>query len=390
MIKNIILVLISFLSLTLSGQKFEGLAPTPPMGWNSWNWFGCDVSEKLIKEIAEAIVQSGMQEAGYQYIVVDDCWQISRDSAGNILADPQRFPSGIKSLVDYVHSRRLKFGIYSCAGRKTCQKRPGSRGYEFQDARQYAAWGVDYLKFDWCNTTGQNAEESYRTMSDAIYAAGRPMLFSICDWGYSKPWTWAAKVGHLWRTTDDILDCWDCGDTRQNIGFVKILDKQAGLEKFAGPDHWNDPDMLQVGNSGLTISEGRAHFALWCLLAAPLMAGNDVRNMKKETKEILTNKELIDINQDKLGIQGYKVRDDEDLEVWMKPLSDGSKAVVMFNRGEIAKEIICYWPEIDLYSNIKARVRDLYLHSDLGVFDVKYKALIPAHDVAALRIYPVK
>ena len=257
----------------------NGLARTPPMGWNSWNKFACNVSEKLIKEMADAMVTSGMRDAGYIYLVIDDCWQIDRDAQGNILPDPQRFPSGMKALADYIHSKGLKFGLYSDAGTLTCQKRPGSRGYEFQDARQYAAWDVDYLKYDWCSTSTQNAQASYSIMRDALLKAGRPIVFSICEWGTAKPWLWARDVGNLWRTTGDIQDCWDCKRDWGGMGVVHILDLQDGLQSYAGPGHWNDPDMLEVGNGGMTTTEYRAHFSLWCLLASPLMAGNDLRSM---------------------------------------------------------------------------------------------------------------
>jgi alpha-galactosidase len=293
----------TFYCYTTNAQKFDSLALTPPMGWNSWNHFHCDVNEDVIKEIADAMVSSGMKEAGYQYIVIDDCWQVGRDKEGYIIPDPERFPSGMKALGDYIHSKGLKFGIYSDAGILTCKKRPGSRGYEFQDARTYASWGVDYLKYDWCNHGTQDAKASYSIMRDALYAAGRPIVFSICEWGSNEPWKWADEVGHLWRTTGDIQPCYDCKVNWGELGWIHILDKQVELSAYAGPGHWNDPDMLEVVNEGLTFNESRAHFTMWCMLAAPLMAGNDLRNMNKETIDILTNKNLIAINQDVLGKQ---------------------------------------------------------------------------------------
>jgi len=227
------------------------LASTPPMGWNSWNKFGCNVSEDLIRQIADAMVKSGMKDAGYQYIVIDDCWQVARDKDGNIVADPQHFPSGIKALADYIHSVGLKFGIYSDAGSKTCGGRPGSLGHEFQDARQYAAWSVDYLKYDWCNTTTQDAHASYAAMRQALDATGRPIVLSICEWGDHKPWLWGKDAGgNLWRTTGDITDKWEGrikwpnGDCCAN-GMVSIVDMQNGLDSFAGPGHWNDLDSLR-------------------------------------------------------------------------------------------------------------------------------------------------
>ncbi|HQG67930.1 MAG TPA: glycoside hydrolase family 27 protein, partial [Paludibacteraceae bacterium] len=229
--KLFLLIFTTFICLNGIAQKFDGLANTPPMGWNSWNKFNCDVNEELIMKMADAMISSGMKDAGYEYIVVDDCWQVSRDENGNIQHDTQRFPHGIKYLADYIHSKGLKFGIYSDAGIKTCQGRPGSRGYEFQDAKTYASWGVDYLKYDWCNTGTQDAKASYSIMRDALYAAGRPIVFSICEWGKSRPWEWAQEVGHLWRTTGDIVDRWDA--------MIDIVDKQRDLGPYSGPNHWN-------------------------------------------------------------------------------------------------------------------------------------------------------
>src|SRR6185312_7200626 len=236
-----------------AAQKFENLAQTPPMGWNSWNKFACDgINETGVREDADAMVSTGMRDAGYQYIVIDDCWQVSRDSAGNIVADAVKFPHGIKALADYIHSKGLKFGIYTCAGRNTCAGRPASQGYEWQDARQYAAWGVDYLKEDWCNTGTENAQSAYTLMRDALYKAGRPIVFSLCEWGTNKPWHWAAGVGHLWRTCGDIGNNWSYMEADNGTAYggsvIANLDLQRGLEQYAGPGHWNDPDMLEVGN----------------------------------------------------------------------------------------------------------------------------------------------
>jgi len=390
-----IIILFLLTTLVVQGQSFDKLAQTPPMGWNSWNKFGCDVTETLIKQMADAMVSSGMRDAGYQYIVIDDCWQVSRDSSGNIVADPKRFPSGMKALGDYIHKKGLKFGIYSCAGSKTCQGRPGSRGYQFQDARQYAAWGVDYLKYDWCNTGTQDVESSYTTMRDALEKSGRPIVFSICEWGASQPWTWAPEVGNLWRTTFDIRPCWDCGKMVMSngrlienfMGFTKILDLQVGLESFSGPGHWNDPDMLEVGNGELTYDENVAHFSLWCILAAPLMLGNDIRNMSDEVQEIITNGEVIAVNQDPLGRQGKKVRDEGDFEIWSRELHDGSRAVVMFNRSEKKEEMSFKWSEIGLPQNLEFTVRDLWKKQNLGKFTGSYSDRVPPHGVVMVRLY---
>ncbi len=251
------------------------IAATPPMGWNSWNKFACDVSDKLIREMADAIVSTGMKDAGYQFVNIDDCWQVSRAADGSIVVDPDRFPSGMKPLADYVHSKGLKFGVYTDAGRMTCQKRPGSYEHEAQDIKTYAAWGVDYVKIDWCYAEGLEPDVQYPKFRDAIAQSGRPIVFSICNWGVKAPWTWGPHTGNLWRTTGDISDKYS---SMSLIGF-----SQDGLGKFAGPGHWNDPDMLEVGNGGMKHDEYLTHMALWAILAAPLLAGNDIRSMSEET-----------------------------------------------------------------------------------------------------------
>jgi alpha-galactosidase len=367
----------------------NGLAKTPPMGWNSWNKFGCDVSEQLIRGMADALVSTGLKDAGYQYLVIDDCWQVSRDTDGNIVPDPQHFQSGIKALADYVHSKGLKFGIYSDAGTGTCQNRPGSRGYEFQDARQYAAWGVDYLKYDWCNHSTQNSEASYSLMRDALKKSGRPIVFSLCEWGSTKPWLWGKDVGNLWRATGDIADKWSSGKKEDGLGVVQILDQVNGLESYAGPGHWNDPDMLEVGNGGLNENEARAHFSLWCILAAPLMAGNDLRKMSPATHDILTNKELIAVNQDLLGRQGRRVQHEGELEVWAKQLADGGRAVALLNRSDARANISASWTALGYPAALGASVRDLWAAKDLGVSTESYSAEVPSHGVVVVRVMPV-
>jgi len=366
----------------------NGLALTPPMGWNSWNKFGCEINENVVRETADVIIASGMREAGYRFIVIDDCWQVERDSRGDIVVDGKAFPSGMAALAEYVHSRGLKFGVYSDAGTMTCQGRPGSWGYEFQDARQYAEWGVDYLKYDWCNNGGQNSEAAYSRMHDALAVCGRPIVFSICEWGRTKPWLWARDIGNLWRTTGDIQDIWEGRKEWGGLGVVQIIDLQNGLETYAGPGHWNDPDMLEVGNGGMTETEYRSHFSFWCLLAAPLMAGNDLRTMSAATRDILTNAEVIAVDQDPLGKQGRKVRDDGDLEVWARPLTDGSRVVILFNRGTEETRIAVSWPEIAYTENLEAKVRDLWLHKDMGSFTGHYAAAVRGHGVVMVRITP--
>jgi alpha-galactosidase len=372
----------------------SNLVLTPPMGWNTWNKFACNVSDELVRGMADAMVKSGMKDAGYRYVIIDDCWQVGRDRDGNILPDPERFRPGMKALGDYIHSLGLKFGIYSDTGSKTCAGRPGSRGYEFQDARQYAAWGVDYLKYDWCNTTTQDARASYALMRQALDASGRPIVFSICEWGTAKPWLWGAEAGgNLWRTTGDIKDVWDgkikwkdgscCG-----YGVISILEMQDGLASYAGPGHWNDPDMLEVGNGGMTETEYRSHFSLWALLAAPLIAGNDLRNMTPAIQEILTNKEVVAVDQDPLGSEGRRVASHGDLEVWARTLADGSRAAILLNRGATEQDIGVNWEELGYPGHLTAVVRDLWQHRDLGSFTGRFSASVASHGVVMVRLKP--
>jgi alpha-galactosidase len=383
-------------------QKFEKLALTPPMGWNSWNNFACDVNEQLIRDVADAMVSSGMKAAGYQYVVIDDCWQGERDAQGFIQPDRDRFPSGMKALADYIHAKGLKFGIYSDAGWKTCGGRPGSRGYEYQDALTYAKWGVDYLKYDWCNTEGLNAKGAYLTMRNALYSAGRPIVFSICEWGDSQPWQWGGEIGHLWRTTGDIAAIFDGQEghgTWNSWGVLQILDMRENIRKYAGPDHWNDPDMLEVGN-GMTVNEDRAHFSLWCMQAAPLIAGNDLRNMSPETKAILTNREVIAIDQDPLGIQGLKYLVKNNWEVWAKPLIDGALALCILNRTLQPVKVELDWREYPVkddefhfyyfFNQNEYKIRDLWAKKDLGTTANPFVAQVGGHDVIMLQLSPVK
>ncbi|HVH66908.1 MAG TPA: glycoside hydrolase family 27 protein [Gemmatimonadales bacterium] len=357
----------------------NGLARTPPMGWNSWNHFGCDVSAPLIRETADAMAKSGMRDAGYQYVVIDDCWQVARDGANRLVADSVRFPGGVKPLADYVHSKGLKFGIYTDAGRQTCQGRPGTYGYEELDARTFAEWGVDYVKEDWCYASGLDAPTQYAKFRDALAKTGRPIVFSICEWGSNQPWEWGPQTGNLWRTTDDIGDRW--------ASMIANLDLSTQYAHTAGPGHWNDPDMLEVGNGGMTDDEYRAHFSLWALMAAPLMAGNDLRTMSAATRDILLNKEIIAVDQDPLGKQGMLVREPAlDLQVWSKPLADGSRAVVLLNRSVLQTVITASWHAIGLYR--AAHVRDLWAHTDLGTFTDRFSATVPAHGVVMVRISP--
>ena len=376
------------------GSPSANLALTPPMGWNSWNKFACNVSEDLIKGMADAVVKSGMKDVGYVYVNIDDCWQVSRDANANIVADPKRFPHGMKAVGDYIHWLGLKFGVYSDAGSKTCAGRPGGLGHEYQDAVQYAAWGVDYLKYDWCHTTTQDAKASYANIRAALDASGRPIVLSICEWGTAKPWLWGKEVGgNLWRTTGDITDKW-AGSSKWpdgsccSNGMLAILDLQAGLQSYAGPGHWNDPDMLEVGNGGMTDVEYRSHFSLWAILAAPLIAGNDLRNMHPEIHDILTNKEVIAVDQDALGHEGERIANNGEAQVWARQLKDGSRAVVLLNGGGAQQQVSVSWEDLGYPSDISASVRDLWQHKDLGKFAGKFSATVPSHGVVMITVKP--
>jgi alpha-galactosidase len=366
----------------------NGLALTPPMGWNSWNKFACDVNEKIVRATADAMVSSGMRDAGYQYVVIDDCWQGPRDANGFITADTQRFPSGIKALADYVHSRGLKFGIYSDAGRLTCGGRPGSQGHEYQDALTYARWGVDYLKYDWCSTGDRNAQEGYAVMADALRQSGREIVFSICEWGTAKPWLWAKNTGNLWRTTGDIFDSYKKKDAKRDWAhtLLEIVDLNEPLWPFAGPGHWNDADMLEVGNGGMTPTEYRSHFSLWAMMAAPLMAGNDIAHMDEATRSILLNKEVIAVDQDKVGVQGRRVWKDGNREVWVKPLAGGDRALLLFNRGDAPASIRATADQLGWPADVRAKIRDLWGHKDVGRWAGSIEATVEPHGVAMFRI----
>lgn len=364
------------------------LAPTPPMGWNSWNKFACNVSEQLIRQQADAMAASGMKDAGYRYIVIDDCWQKSRDADGNIQPDPERFPSGMKALADYVHAKGLKFGLYSDAGALTCGGRPGSAGREFQDARQYARWGVDYLKYDWCYTGPRNPEAAYTLMAKALRESGRDIVLSICEWGGSQPGRWAAPIGHLWRTTGDIRDAWK-GQKDWSHGLLDIIDMNAELWADAAPNGWNDPDMLEVGNGGMTTTEYESHFSIWAMLAAPLIAGNDMSRMDADTRRILTNAEVIKVDQDPLGRQGRRVWRQGEQEVWVRTLAGGDRAVVLFNRGDKPAEMAVAWEQLDLPPRLKADVHDLWSGKKTKGVSARHGGTVAAHGVLMFRLSPV-
>jgi alpha-galactosidase len=358
----------------------NGLARTPPMGWNSWNKFAGRVNDEDVREMADAMASNGMKAAGYQYINIDDTWQGSRDTQGNITPN-KKFPD-MKALAGYVHSKGLKIGIYSSPGPNTCAGYEGSFGHEEQDARTYAAWGFDYLKYDWCGDrniyTDEDMRAVYQIMGDALRKAGRPIVYSLCQYGRDDVWKWGPEVGgNLWRTTGDIRDTWD---STTKIGF-----SQGDLAPWAGPGHWNDPDMLEIGNGGMNDDEYKTHMSLWSILAAPLLAGNDLRSMAPDTLEILTNSEVIAIDQDKEGKEGQRVSKSGDQEVWAKPLSDGGQAIGLFNRGSAPAQITVSWSAVSL-SSAPTHLRDLWTHKDLPVATSEYSATVPAHGVVMLRV----
>ncbi|HEX5180807.1 MAG TPA: glycoside hydrolase family 27 protein [Gemmatimonadaceae bacterium] len=360
----------------------NGLALTPPLGWNSWNHFHCGVNEQMIRETADAMVSSGMRDAGYRYVVIDDCWQVARDANGVLVADSTRFPHGIKSLADYVHAKGLLFGIYTDAGTNTCQGRPGTLGHEDLDARTFADWGVDYVKEDWCHAAKLDAPTQYAKFRDALARTGRPIVFSICEWGSNQPWEWAPRVGNLWRTTDDIEDTWS--------SMLDNLDQSGQHAAAASPGAWNDPDMLEVGNGGMTADEYRAHFSLWAIMAAPLIAGNDLRHMSPETVQTLTNREVIAVDQDSLGAQGILVWErPPELQVWAKPLGDGSRAIALLNRSSAPAKITASFARAGLRTD-SAQIRDLWQHKNLGTFARQFESVVPPHAAMLLRATPVR
>ena len=359
------------------GALTDGLAPTPPMGWNSWNRFGPFVSDQLVRETADALIESGMRDVGYRYVVVDDAWEGSlRSDDGNLEPNLWRFPN-MHGLAAYLHSHELRYGLYTCAGDRPCQGYPGSRSREFVDARRFASWDVDFMKIDWCHSSGLDARTAYATWSEAIRATRRPMVLSICEWGRNRPWEWAGSVGHLWRTSGDIADRWG--------SVMAILDRQEALAQFAGPDHWNDPDMLEVGNGGMTDAEYRAHFSLWAILAAPLIAGNDVRAMSDATRAILVAPEVIAVDQDRLGRQGRRVNREREVEIWARELDDGGRAVVLLNRGENAARAEVTWDLLGGSRRDTALLRDLWERQDIGPRREGYDLTLAPHSAALLK-----
>ncbi|HET7118283.1 MAG TPA: glycoside hydrolase family 27 protein [Hanamia sp.] len=370
------------------------LAPTPPMGWMTWNFFGTDINENIIHEIADAMVSSGMVKAGYDHIMIDDGWQGGRDNKNNIIPDPKKFPSGIKALADYVHSKGIKLGIYSDAAQLTCAGYTASLGFEDQDAKTFASWGIDYLKYDYCHAPSDSntAKIRYKKMADALRNSGRKIVFSICEWGGRQPWFWAAGVGgQLWRTTGDVRDSWK--------SLMHNLDINANLEAYAGPGHWNDPDMLIVGlrgskgpagdlgGTGCNDIEYQSNMSLWCIMASPLIATNDVRNMNDETKKILLNDEAIAIDQDALGKQGARKIDNEVWNVFVKPLADGDVAIAILNRSDATQTSTINFSDLGLEG--KYEIRDLWQHKVIGKKEKGWKGNVLSHETKLFRLKKV-
>jgi alpha-galactosidase len=383
-----LLSLALFLPSVLFAQT-GGLGATPPMGWNSWNLFAGRVTDKDVRAAADAMVSSGMKDAGYIYVNIDDTWQGKRDAHG-VLQPNSKFPD-MKGLADYVHSKGLKIGIYSSPGPTTCAKYEGSYMHEDQDAKTYAAWGIDYLKYDLCGfrkimmeqapndpaKATQMMKDAYEKMNKALKATRRPIFYSFCQYGWDAVWEWGPSLGaNSWRTTGDIDPTWD---RMTLIGF-----SQAGLAKYAGPGHWNDPDMLEVGNGKLTLDENRVHMSLWVLLAAPLLAGNDLSKMPQDTLAILKNRDVIAIDQDPLGKQGDRVSAVGPKEIWVKPLKGGEKAVGLFNRDDTPLPMTLKLSEIGFPAGAKAY--DIWQAKDLGRLQGDYTVTVPRHGVVLLRL----
>ena len=360
----------------------NGLAQTPPMGWNSWNKFKSQVDDRVIRETADAMAKNGMKAAGYVYVNIDDTWEGKRDASGNIQTN-KKFPN-MKALADYVHSKGLKIGIYSSPGPQTCAHYEGSYGHEEQDARTYAAWGIDYLKYDWCSAgkiypdDRNTLQAVYQKMGDALHSTGRLIVFSLCEYGRGAVWEWGPDVGgNLWRTTGDISDSWD---SMSKIGF-----HQSNLAKWAGPGHWNDPDMLEIGNGGMTNTEYRTHMSLWAMLAAPLLAGNDLRTVSPEILRILTNRDVIAIDQDREGKQAVRTWKSGEQEVWTRPLANGDHAVAFFNRAAEPAKINVAWQDLGIRKAPK-HARNLWLHKHVKLHGARYLTEVPGHGVQLLRV----
>lgn len=397
--KKIAILILSFLPLCLYSQE-NIVAPTPPMGWISWNLFEGNINEKLVMEIADAMVENGLRDKGYEYVILDDLWQGGRDEAGNVYPDPKKFPSGMKALGDYIHSKGLKFGIYTDAAEWTCGGVVGSYGYETNDAKTYAEWGVDYIKCDYCSAPKDlwTAIDRYKTFIEEVRKTNPNVVFAVCEWGQRAPWLWGKEIGaNLWRTTWDLRDTWEHGKYSNGYcGVMESLDRQVGLEKFAGPGHWNDPDILMVGlngngksasnggASGCTVTEYEAHMGLWALLSSPLLMCCDVRDMDPDTKRILRNDEVLAINQDPLGIQATRIFKDGVIEIFAKKLDDGGYAVGILNRDDEKSRKV--YLNFEMLKMREADVRDVWNHKDLGKQIDGMEFVVGVHECKLLKI----
>lgn len=368
------------------------LAPTPPMGWMSWNFFGEDINEENLKATADLMVSEGFLDAGYEYLFIDDCWQGGRDKRNNIIADPVKFPSGIKALADYVHSKGLKLGIYSDAAPLTCAGYTASLGFEEQDAKTFAEWGVDYLKYDYCGAPAdaETAKARYKKMADALSKSGRDIALGVCEWGVRNPATWAGELGgSVWRTSYDVRDMWIDTLKKGGLGIMDILEETVPVSKYARPGHWNDMDMLIVGlygkgdassdlgGVGCSDTEYQSQMSLWCMMASPLAMSNDLRSLNAETRRILLNKEIIAIDQDPLGKAAERVVKTDDYQVFLRPLSGDRYAIAILNTSDKARNISVSFKELSLPNRYK--VRDVWAHKDLGS-RTKWSGKVASHE----------
>jgi alpha-galactosidase len=409
MVRKIMLGLMLFFCMNIfsaSSQNITGtkvnLAPTPPMGWMTWNYFADNIHEKDIREMADAMLSRGMVKAGYDHIFIDDGWQGGRDNRNNIIPDQKKFPSGIKALADYLHSKGIKLGIYSDAAQLTCAGYTASLGFEEQDAKTFASWEVDYLKYDYCGAPedSNTAKIRYKKMADALRNSGREITFGICEWGDRKPWLWAAKAGgQLWRTTGDVRDKWKrLPSEKWGEGIMDILDVNAELAQYSGPGRWNDPDMLVVGlygrkgpsgdggGTGCSDTEYQSQFSLWAMMNAPLIATNDLRNMNKATQKILLNLEVISINQDTLGKKAERKIKNEVWNVFVKPLANGDYAIAILNRSDGVKTFKINFSDLGL--NGKYIIRDLWQHEAVGKAKF-WKGKVQSHETKIFRLKKV-
>ncbi len=370
------------------------LSPTPPMGFNTWNRFAGSINQDLIEETMSALIEEGLARLGYVYLNIDDGWMApERNAQGELVPDPERFPGGIARLAERAHAAGLKLGIYSCCGTKTCMGLPASYGHEGQDAKTFASWGIDYLKQDWCSVPYEDfpgkshrevAQELYGRISQGIEATNHPMVLSMCNWGDGESWQWARGIAHLWRTTSDIADVF-CGETPQWAwDVVRIFEKNSQLDEYAGPGGWNDPDMLEVGNGGMSEVEYRSHFTLWCMMAAPLLIGTDLRRLDPSTRSILTNTDLIAVNQDALGVQAPVVRQTDGVYTLKKPLAGGDRALAVFNASETDQTVEIDWTTLVHPGN--HHIKDLWSGKN-EVVQGKTSVDIPSHATQVWRLY---